>query len=432
MIERLNDSGKNVSVNLDKFQKLNQNSLEDIRGSIESLKANAFCYAYDSNQKSDDKKIVNRVQKESVEKCLSNLNNLTDLNESFNDMIGELKFFPNIDMPSKSIIGNLKHVKQINLKEQFKTIKSQQQISKLLSIEGSSQKFPISPRFLCIPDPYYLFVTDSQTKHLLQLTLETGDFVRSTNLNGQFRNPDGICVNPKTGHIYISDADLKIIFKLDSKFNLLKKFGQKDLKWPRGLAYDADPNDSNPNRLYVCDYSNQKISIYNEHDQLRDCIVISFIDELIPKFNKNHSDHSSSLYPDQKNELDDEFKFCPLNIFLTKKYIYVTDDWTGGNCVRIFDKSTHRLLRNVGDLNVWNPLGLIVDDIGNIFTIGRLYYETGSTHLFCFSKEGELLYKTNLNINSDWVGDFVVDKYTDKSNHRLLCAGDKRINIFQF
>jgi hypothetical protein len=56
-----------------------------------------------------------------------------------------------------------------------------------------------------------------------------------------------------------------------------------------------------------------------------------------------------------------------LNIcFILLKDIYVTDDWTGGNCVRIFDKLTHRLLRNVGDLNAWNPLGLLVDDMGNM------------------------------------------------------------------
>lgn len=60
------------------------------------------------------------------------------------------------------------------------------------------------------------------------------------------------------------------------------------------------------------------------------------------------------------------YKIIIYSKFSLNKVIYVTDDWTGGNCVRIFDKSTHRLIRNVGDLNAWNPLGLLVDDMGNM------------------------------------------------------------------
>lgn len=130
--------------------------------------------------------------------------------------------------------------------------------------------------------------------------------------------------------------------------------------------------------------------------------------------------------------IEEELKFCPLNVFVTKTLIYVTDDWTGGNCIRIFDKHSHRLLRNVGDLNAWNMLGLVVDDIGNIFSVGRLYYETGSTHLFCFSKDGDLLYKTNLNISNECVTDIVLDKYTSRLSNRIICSGDKKIHFFQF
>ena len=70
--------------------------------------------------------------------------------------------------------------------------------------------------------------------------------------------------------------------------------------------------------------------------------------------------------------------------------------------------------------------------VKNRFTIARLYYETGITHLFCFSDDGKVLYKTNLNINNDSVGDFVVDKYTNRSNNRLICSSSNKIQYYQF
>ncbi len=90
------------------------------------------------------------------------------------------------------------------------------------------------------------------------------------------------------------------------------------------------------------------------------------------------------------------------------------------------------MLKNVGHLNVWDPLSLIIDDTGNLFTIGRLYYETGATHLFCFNKDGDLQYKVNLNINSELITDMALDCYTDKSNYKLICAGEKRLYNFEF
>ena len=249
------------------------------------------------------------------------------MNSSFSEMVGELRFEPNVDFPSKSIIGYIKRIDEVNLKEQFKTIKNQKSVAKICSSSDRKLKYPISPRFITVLDAFSLLVTDSQTKHLLQLTLDTGEFVRSTNLGGQFKSPDGVCVNPKTGHIYVSDSELKIIFKLDSELNLVKKFGGKELKWPRGLTYDYDAHcssdDTSPNRLYVCDYSNQKVAIFNEHDQLRDFLEISVMDEHVPCFSKTVIDNE---YPVDSNEpnvnLDDEVKFCPLNVMVNKKCRY--------------------------------------------------------------------------------------------------------------
>ena len=38
----------------------------------------------------------------------------------------------------------------------------------------------------------------------------------------------------------MTDAEQSSVFKLDSNLNFVKKFGQKELKWPRGIICDSD------------------------------------------------------------------------------------------------------------------------------------------------------------------------------------------------
>jgi DNA-binding beta-propeller fold protein YncE len=432
MNESLEKSSINMIANIDKYHNLVKNDIDNINKSSEYLKANAFSYANhyekkisngDLKSKEQNRKRVDlSVQHHSVNTALNNLNDLKKINRSLSDMVDELRFDPNYDLPSKSIIGRLKNIKEINLMEQFKVLKSQTQISRIG--DSSGQQNPISPKYLCIPDQYRLLFTDSQSKQIVELKLETGDFSRSTNLNGQIKNPDGICSNHK-GHIYVTDAEHNFVFKLDSQLNLVKKFGQKDLKWPRGIVYDPEnyfsSGKTNSNHLYVCDFVNQRVAIFNDHEQLRDSITISTSNDMDDKINK------------KQHLVEEENRFCPLNVATTKNYIYVTDDWTGGNCIRMFDKESHRLLKNIGHLNAWNPLGLVIDDNGYLFTMARLYYETGTTYLFCFDRDGELMYRTNLNLNSESIGDVIVDNYTERAaSKRMICVGEKKIHFFKF
>lgn len=203
--------------------------------SIENLKTNAFSYAYGDPKTGNKTGNINvALQHQSVSNCVASLDELAKLSHTISDMISELKFDPNVDLPLQSVIGTLKEVNDTNLKEQFKTIKTQTQISRMCSLYGSNQVMPISPKYMCIADPYTMFFTDSQTKQLIQLKLDGGEIVRSSNLNGQLKNPDGICVNPVARCIYVSDSELRLIFKIDYQFNVMKKFGYRDLKWPRG------------------------------------------------------------------------------------------------------------------------------------------------------------------------------------------------------
>jgi len=197
------------------------------------------------------------------------------------------------------------------------------------------------------------------------------------------------------------------------------------LKWPRGITYDHEA--SSPNCLYVCDYLNRRVAIFNDQDQLRDEIVLSAKDKLVPNYNTiNNGTYESS-------EIEDELKFCPVNVLVKGQSIYVTDDWSSSNCIRVFDKTTKELIRNIGHLQAWNPLGIAIDDNDNIFTLAKLFYDTGTTQLFCFSKKGKLLYRTNLNISDNGsMSDFMIDRNTDKSRATIVACGECKIHFFNF
>ena len=430
----LDKSVDNMKSNLQKFEQDHKPELKEIKSSIETLRSNSLSYV-NGDSKLKTSKLNQTIQFKTVDSCIFHLNELSKINHNFSDIISELKFDPNVDLPSRTIVGKLRQINNLDLAEQFKVIKSQTQITKIQSIPGSNVMMPISPKYACIADSQTLLFTDSQSRHLIEINLVTGDFVRSTNLNGILKNPDGICVNPKKNYIYLTDSELKCIFKLDYDFNLLKRFGVKDLKWPKGIFYDYESklsDTSSPNRLYVCDYSGERVAVYNEHEQLRDYLVIPYLES--PK-SPTFAPVENFAFKGQRNSVasDDDFKFCPLNVKVNRDYVLVTDDWTGENCIRVFDKKTHQFLKNIGDLNAWNPLGLILDDSSNLFTAARLYYETGQTNLFCFNtRTNELQYKTCLNVNSESVTDLVLDRYTDRSNLRIICVGDKKIHFIQF
>ena len=122
-----------------------------------------------------------------------------------------------------------------------------------------------------------------------------------------------------------------------------------------------------------------------------------------------------------------------MNIALSRLHIYVSDDWTGGNSIRVFCKENKILLRNISNLDLYNPLGLLIDKLSSLlYTIGHLYYENGSLHLFCFditnnNGNNSLVRKIDLNLNSN-----INDIAFDYVNSKLYCTAEKQLQIFQF
>ena len=229
MIDQLTASCQNASLNIKSLEENNFSKVNYIKKDADDLKSKAFSYAadYDKHGNNKEKFYLNTTpQKKSINSIFAHMSNLNDLNQSMNGIIDEIKFYPNIEPLSLKLIGTLKSVNEINLEEQFKVLASKWEVDGIKSIHKSSKKVPISPHCVYIMNSNNLLFTDVHSKQLVQLNLETSDYVRSTNIDGKLKNPDGICMDHKKGFIYISDSDQGIVFKLDTNFNIIKQLGK--------------------------------------------------------------------------------------------------------------------------------------------------------------------------------------------------------------
>lgn len=235
MKQKLADSCRNSSQNLRAFCQNHQANIDQIKESTSDLKLKAFSYA--DGRKIDSEKshaghtkeevYLNTLpQQNSINRILQHMSDLSRLNGSVSNYIDGIKFYPNIEPFTDAVVGNLKTIKHIEQEEQFKSVKSQREISSVRMAPDSKKRMPMSPQYLTILDEFNILFTDSYSKRLTQITLETGDYVQSTSLNGALKNPSGLCVNQKNGFIYVVDLELPSIFKLDRNFNILKQFGK--------------------------------------------------------------------------------------------------------------------------------------------------------------------------------------------------------------
>jgi hypothetical protein len=137
MLSQLAESCSNAKLNIELFIKQNKSDLDNIKDSSEYLKATAFSYVGQqlkqqqnaTKQDNENSKFSNECddhlapQRNSVNKCLSNLMQLKKMNKELSAYINELSFYPNVDSTLNSTaIGSLKQIKQINLEENFKVI----------------------------------------------------------------------------------------------------------------------------------------------------------------------------------------------------------------------------------------------------------------------------------------------------------------------
>lgn len=174
--------------------------------------------------------------------------------------------------------------------------------------------------------------------------------------NANFIAPIGI-VPGDNGEVFVADAELGVVVRLDNNGVPIGQFGKGILKRPTGLARDARLG-----RIYVSDTHAHNIKIFDDSGELLDVIG-------------------------QRGEDSGELNF-PTFISFFKRQLYVTDSMNAR--VQIFDsdggfvsKFGKRSL-NVGDL--LRPKGITVDNEGHIYVV-ESYYD----YLLVYNKSGEFL-----------------------------------------
>jgi len=214
----------------------------------------------------------------------------------------------------------------------------------------------------------------------------------------RFQSPIGI-VPGDNGEVFVADADLGIVVKLNSEGEPIGNFGKGILKRPTGLARDARTK-----RVFVSDTHAHNIKIFDDAGELIDVIG-------------------------SRGEKSGEFNF-PIYINYAKDQLYVTDSMNAR--VQIFNREGDFVSKfgkrslNLGDF--LRPKGITVDSEGNIYVV-ESYYD----YLLVYNSSGEFLLP--IGGSGSGIGQFYLPSgvWTD-SRDRIYVADmfNGRIVIFQY
>lgn len=172
-----------------------------------------------------------------------------------------------------------------------------------------------------------------------------------------FRSPVGIAVGPD-GQIFVADADLGLVARLDAGGNTLASIGLGHLQRPNGVAYDPVTRS-----IYVADTEAHMIKVFGLEGNL-------------------HAEIGS------RGEGPGEFNY-PTHIAISHGKLYVTD--TMNARVQVFSAAKGEYLQTIGKRgmrvgNLSRPKGVAVDSEGNVYVI-ESYFD----YLLVYNRRGEFL-----------------------------------------
>ena len=189
-----------------------------------------------------------------------------------------------------------------------------------------------------------LLITDCGRK-LLHLCDFDGTILKSVNPNNIFKDPTGVCVlvDKNEEKIFVGDEEHEKIFVLNSNFELQFQIGNGHLKHPRLMRID---NEFDKSHLYVLDYENNEITIWNSTNGS----FIAKIDVETPEqihFTQNSLFVSSHVWK---------------SVWKDNKVIQINK---GGNCIFEIDKASFEIKRRIIG-NWYSPHLLKIEPNGNL------------------------------------------------------------------
>ena len=214
-----------------------------------------------------------------------------------------------------------------------------------------------------------------------------------------FIAPAGITLGAASD-IYVADAELGYVARLDHDGKSLGVIGRGELKRPIGLAFDRATQ-----QLFVADVHAHDIKVFNADGQLLRTLG-------------------------NRGEEPGEFNF-PTFLALAQGELYVTD--TMNARIQVLDAATGKSRRiigkrglNMGDLV--RPKGVAVDSEGNVYVV-----ESYHDYLLVFNPKGEFLIP--IGGTGQGVGQFYLPTsvWADADN-RIFVADmfNGRVQLFQF
>lgn len=214
-----------------------------------------------------------------------------------------------------------------------------------------------------------------------------------------FVTPVGIALGPE-GHVFVADADLAIVARLDRDGTALNPIGKEQLLRPTGLAYEPKTN-----RLFVADTQAHQIKVFDLDGKLQMTIG-------------------------GPGEGPGEFNY-PTHIALQDEKLYVSD--TLNARIQVMSAETGKYLGSVGKRglslgNLVRPKGVAADSEHNIYVI-----ESYHDYLLIYNQKGEFLLPIG-GVGSG-AGNFHLPAgvWVDRRN-RVFVADmlNSRVAVFQF
>jgi len=204
-----------------------------------------------------------------------------------------------------------------------------------------------------------LFVSDTSRQAVFVFDERAGELQLWEQADGaiRFLAPSGLAPAPDGG-LFVADAELGAVFRLDAKGQPLAAIGRGLLKRPTGLARDPASG-----RLFVADTYAHDIKVFDATGTLQRTIG-------------------------RRGSGDGEFNF-PTHLAFARGELYVTD--TLNNRIQVFGAEDGQPVRRFGARGLYvgdlvRPKGVAVDGEGHVYVV-ESYYDS----LLVFTASGEFL-----------------------------------------